>query len=262
MKQLNFFIDIDGTLIGGRHKKPSDRVVSAILKAKEGGCRFFINTARPHWLVPEDIFSPEIFDGICSGCGTYIFYKGKGIYQNFLSDEVVKQTVTELDKTFPPDFSMLIECYDTNYYYGAFIPWYLEAGFKKLDRIDDIGTVLKNINTQKLSFNKLSGEFKYEMFDGVKDKFDVMIHPSYAEIAPKGFNKGAALEITERELSLPHNSTVAIGDSLNDADMFRTAAISVAMGNAPDKVKALCDYVTDTCENDGVARAIEMLTKE
>lgn len=262
MKKLNFFLDIDGTLIGGGHRKLSEGVISAILKAKEGGSRFFINTARPHWLVPEKDFPPEIFDGICSGCGTCIMYNGKIVYQNFLSDETLRQAVSELDKTFPSDFSMLIECYDQNLYHGAAIQWYLNAGFKKLEKSEDIGTLYKNLKTQKLSFNKLSGEFSYEMFDGVKDKFDVMIHPTYAEMAPKGFSKGKAIELTESTLGISHDSTVAIGDSLNDASMFKYAAISVAMGNAPDNVKALCDHVTASVSDDGVARAIEMLTLE
>ncbi len=260
MKKLNFFIDIDGTLIAPGKRKISDRVILAILKAKEGGSRFFINTARPYWLIPKETFPSEIFDGICSGCGTYITYRGKLIYKNFLPDETVKKTVVELENSFPTGFSMLIECIDTNYYYGAVVPWYLDAGFKKLPSPNCIGATLKDLKAQKLSFNMQAGDFSYAMFDKVKDRFDVMIHPTYSEIAPKGFSKGAALEITEREIGFEHSTTVAIGDSLNDAEMFRCAAISIAMGNAPDNVKALCSYVTDTCEDDGVAKAIEMLT--
>ncbi len=262
MKNLNFFLDIDGTLVGGGNTKLTEGVISAILKAKEGGCRFFINTARPHWLVPEEEFPPEIFDGICSGCGTNITYRGETIYSSFLSDSTVKHVVSELKKTFPPDFSILIEALNTNIYCGADIPWYANRGLQRFNDINDIGTVFKDLKTQKLSFNKLSGEFKYEMFDAIKNDFDIMIHPGYAEIAPKGYNKGKAIQLTESTLGISHDSTVAIGDSLNDAEMFKYAAVSVAMGNAPDNVKPLCDYVTDTVSNDGVAKAIEMLTSE
>lgn len=270
MKQLNFFLDIDGTLIGGGDgklvdkvvKRVSDGVISAILKAKEHGCRFFINTARPYWLVSQKEFPPEIFDGICSGCGTHITYHGEVIYQSFLSDEKVKQVITELNKAFPPEFSILIEGLSTNIYCGAAIQWYKNAGFEKFSSPDDIGTVFKDLKTQKLSFNKLSGEFSYDMFKGVSDDFDVMIHPNYAEIAPKGYNKGKAIMLVESRLGISHESTVAIGDSLNDSEMFKYAATSVAMGNAPDNVKALCDHVTDTVLNDGVAKAILKLIED
>ena len=270
MKQLNFFLDIDGTLIGGGDgklvgktvKRVSDGVISAILKAKENGSRFFINTARPHWLVSEKEFPPDIFDGICSGCGTCISYRGELIYEKYLSDDAAKKAVNALKKTFPPEFSILIEGKDMNYYTGATIPWYLNAKFPSFTDANDIGTVYKDIKTQKFSFNKLSGEFKYEMFNYVKDDFDVMIHSAYAEIAPKGYNKGKAIEIVEDVRGIDHSTTVARGDSLNDAEMFKYAATSVAMGNAPDNVKALCDRVTAPVWEDGVARAIEALLKE
>jgi hydroxymethylpyrimidine pyrophosphatase-like HAD family hydrolase len=33
--------------------------------------------------------------------------------------------------------------------------------------------------------------------------------------------------------------------------------VGVAMGNAPDEIKAIADYVTDTNNNDGVLKALE-----
>ena len=47
-----------------------------------------------------------------------------------------------------------------------------------------------------------------------------------------------------------------IGDNFNDVSMIRDAGIGVAMGNAPDEVKAIGDFVTDTNVNGGVAKAI------
>ena len=264
MKKLNFFLDIDGTLLPHGKPKISEETFSAIRKAKEGGSRFFINTARPFWLVPEDTFPSDVFDGICSGCGTCVTLGGKVIYKQFLDDETLKHVITELDKTFTPNFSMVIECYGANYYHGTVFPWYLSPGYeyKNLGSASEIGTTLKDLNAQKLSFNKLSEDFTYEMFDSLKDDFDIMIHPTYAEMAPKGYSKGAAIKIAEKVLDIPHESTVAIGDSLNDAEMMKYAAFSVAMGNATDEVKSLCDLVTDTSENDGVAKAILKLINE
>ena len=50
---------------------------------------------------------------------------------------------------------------------------------------------------------------------------------------------------------------MAIGDDFSDIEMLRYAGIGVAMGNAPELVKASADWVTTTIEDDGVARAIE-----
>jgi hydroxymethylpyrimidine pyrophosphatase-like HAD family hydrolase len=49
---------------------------------------------------------------------------------------------------------------------------------------------------------------------------------------------------------------LAIGDSYNDVDMLRYAALGVAMGNAPQEIKDIADVVTSTNEEDGVAEAI------
>ena len=49
---------------------------------------------------------------------------------------------------------------------------------------------------------------------------------------------------------------MAFGDGLNDLTMLQTAAVGVAMGNAAPRVKKLTNYITDTNDNDGVAKAI------
>jgi hydroxymethylpyrimidine pyrophosphatase-like HAD family hydrolase len=38
--------------------------------------------------------------------------------------------------------------------------------------------------------------------------------------------------------------------------MFEHAGNSIAMGNATDDVKAVCSYVTERPEDDGIARAM------
>lgn len=40
--------------------------------------------------------------------------------------------------------------------------------------------------------------------------------------------------------------TIAIGDNVNDKEMIEFAGIGIAMGNAPEEVKAIADYKTDT----------------
>ena len=50
---------------------------------------------------------------------------------------------------------------------------------------------------------------------------------------------------------------MAFGDDFNDVDMLDYAGVSVAMGNAPDQVKLVADYICDTNNNDGMAKWIE-----
>lgn len=50
---------------------------------------------------------------------------------------------------------------------------------------------------------------------------------------------------------------MALGDSGNDESMLKKAGLGIAMGNAPDFIKAVADAVTESNANDGAAKAIE-----
>ena len=60
-----------------------------------------------------------------------------------------------------------------------------------------------------------------------------------------------------RLLSIPTSEIATIGDMANDLLMFAKSGMSIAMGNAVDEVKAQANFVTDTNENDGFAKAVE-----
>jgi len=80
------------------------------------------------------------------------------------------------------------------------------------------------------------------------------------EITNKQAQKGIALESFAKARGIDISETMAIGDNYNDVSMFERAGRSVAMGNANYEIKALCDVITDTNNEHGVAKAIlEML---
>ncbi|MDP4171960.1 MAG: HAD family hydrolase [Bacillota bacterium] len=76
------------------------------------------------------------------------------------------------------------------------------------------------------------------------------------EITSRDAQKGLALEAFVKEKGISLADTMAIGDNFNDVSMFKMAGRSVAMGNAPEAIKALCDVTTLTNEESGVAKAI------
>jgi Cof subfamily protein (haloacid dehalogenase superfamily) len=71
-------------------------------------------------------------------------------------------------------------------------------------------------------------------------------------------NKRSAVKcLAEEIMALRPENVMAIGDDFSDIEMLEYAGIGVAMGNAPDEVKACADWITSTIEEDGVAKAIE-----
>ncbi|WP_017660504.1 Cof-type HAD-IIB family hydrolase [Baaleninema simplex] len=81
---------------------------------------------------------------------------------------------------------------------------------------------------------------------------------TFFEAAHPDVNKGDAVRyIAEACLGLRPENVMAVGDNWNDLEMLKYAGIGVAMGDAPDEVKAIADWVAPTVEADGVAVAIE-----
>ena len=73
---------------------------------------------------------------------------------------------------------------------------------------------------------------------------------------PKRQKRVEAMEALFKHLGYGFESVMSLGDSALDADMISRAGIGVAMGNAPDDIKAQADYVTAPYDQDGVAEAV------
>jgi len=82
---------------------------------------------------------------------------------------------------------------------------------------------------------------------------------AWLDINPEGVSKASALELVRRRLFVEPAQTTAVGDQRNDIDMLHWAARSVAMGNAPEEVKAVADEVTLDVDEDGVVPVLKSL---
>ncbi|HMJ42581.1 MAG TPA: Cof-type HAD-IIB family hydrolase [Pseudolabrys sp.] len=83
----------------------------------------------------------------------------------------------------------------------------------------------------------------------------------YLDVTPPGHDKGTFVESMARRLGISTAAVATIGDMQNDLAMFKKSGLSIAMGNATDDVKKRATHVTTTNENEGFARAIEMILK-
>lgn len=86
--------------------------------------------------------------------------------------------------------------------------------------------------------------------------------PTNREITALDVNKGTALHKLCEYLDIPIQDCIAIGDSRNDLEMLSCAGYSIAMGNAKQEVKDMCDYITSPCSESGVAQAIQHILKK
>lgn len=79
----------------------------------------------------------------------------------------------------------------------------------------------------------------------------------FCEINKKGISKGKAVLDLAKHLGIDISEVICIGDSGNDIEMLKVAGLSIAMGNAENRVKSIADYITDTNNNSGVGKALK-----
>ena len=76
------------------------------------------------------------------------------------------------------------------------------------------------------------------------------------EINAAGVDKGTGLMELGALLGIRPEEIMACGDGDNDIRMLELAGVGVAMGNAEENVKAAADYIAETNDHEGAAKAI------
>lgn len=237
------FLDIDGTVMVNNAVPELD--VKAIDKARELGHKVFINTGRAYGFFPKELQEALEYDGVVCGLGSYIRIGDEVIYSSVLSCEVIHTIVNEM---YDKGLMILLEGEKRNIFMlkkdgedkGAYTP----------ETLPD--EVLLDSRINKITFGVLNDEQEKYLSQYVT----VFRHPNYSEVAQKGCSKSNGMKQVLEYYGTDISHCIAMGDSLNDSDMLGAAGISVAMGNAVDYIKSICDYVSVDADKGGVAVAI------
>jgi Cof subfamily protein (haloacid dehalogenase superfamily) len=105
--------------------------------------------------------------------------------------------------------------------------------------------------------------FQQLVHDAVGDRVQTFVQrsPRYmgtmCELLRHDANKWTAVLRLARLWGIAPEEICAVGDDVNDVPMLRHAGLGVAMGHAPDHVRAAADLVTGDHEQDGVAMLVE-----
>jgi Cof subfamily protein (haloacid dehalogenase superfamily) len=81
----------------------------------------------------------------------------------------------------------------------------------------------------------------------------------YLDVTPPGHDKGTFVAAMAARLGLPLEEVATIGDMQNDLPMFARSGLSFAMGNAADEIKRRATHVTASNEEEGFAKAVEVI---
>ena len=118
------------------------------------------------------------------------------------------------------------------------------------------GTLVVRSREEKAGAERFRHEFEGELTlsNTVTPAFPGV---DFINVVAPGVSKKGALEALVRHLGVPLDQVMAIGDGVNDMPLITSAGLGVAMGNAPDAVKAAADYVTLDADHSGVAAAVQ-----
>ena len=72
-----------------------------------------------------------------------------------------------------------------------------------------------------------------------------------------GIDKGTALVDLAREIGIAPSDFLAIGDSVNDTHMLKTAGVGITVANAHPDTRAVAQYVAKKGYGDGFVEAVE-----
>lgn len=254
-----FFLDIDGTMVLPLHQGGvSERLKNAIIKGREKGHLFFVNSGRALGYMSKTLLDSAPFDGVVSGMGAHIVYHGETIYRSVVDFETIKKVADFCEESGD---SIIFEGEPDGredggrYAYGD--SGFFQVKYTYKDK-EEFLKAIKEKTMIKMTLPYVPSE-EYSKF--LESIFDVAyVPPIYAEGALIGHDKGKAIKKTCDILSVPYENTVAVGDSENDRGMLKSAGISCAMGNATQQLKDICDIVCDSVLNEGCAALIEALT--
>ena len=76
------------------------------------------------------------------------------------------------------------------------------------------------------------------------------------DITKTGIDKAAAVRQLVDILGVDASHMIAAGDSYNDIPLLQACGLGIAMGDAPDELKDIADYIAPSVDDDGLAVAI------
>ena len=263
--------DMDGTLLDPSHKI-SQKTLDAIKRCAASGKTAALCTGRSVSELKEYLpgLCPYVRYAVCaSGALGWDLLENKKIFSDSMTPETAIKAM-DIAARFSPmthflsDYSIMQKSqweHLENYNMGQYRKLYESEA----TMVEDITEMYKSspFPLEKLNFYNRSPEARALLKDAIK-KEGLPVEMRYAETAslelsPLGVTKGTGLLSLCRYLGISPAEAVSVGDSENDTDAFKVSGMGVAMGNAPEAVKAAAGLVVSDNAHDGCADAIEKL---
>lgn len=257
-------LDMDGTLLNA-DKQISERNCKAIQRANDAGIKVILASGRPRTGLQK--YLEQL--GLTSTDDFVISYNGS-LVERVATNEVLHQTSlkgTDVKAVFALSQRFGVDIHAFSVKQGLIThrnnPWTdIEAKLNDIDSsVVDFNAIDDNedfIKIMMVAADKELTEAISKIPASLKEKYTVVRSADiFLEVQHPESNKGIAVEKLCEELQLSANEVMCVGDAENDHAMLSFAGTAVAMGNADEMTKAMCDYITKSNLEDGVAAVIE-----
>lgn len=262
-------LDLDGTLLGP-DKLLSAENAAALERAAREGIEIVPATGRFYRGMPQIIRDLPYVRYVITINGAQVFDVAR--QQTVCGSEIPWQRAVSVMERLD-GLPVIYDCFQNGW------GWMTQRLYDQVERYTENGhtlDMLRQLRTpvpelkaflkeraagvQKIQMFFQDMELRAAMLRSLPEEFpDLVVSTAIVnniEINSREATKGVALEKLAAHLGVPAAQTMAFGDDLNDIPMLRAAGIGVAMKNAAEEVKRAADYVTDSCDDSGVAHAM------
>ena len=252
--------DMDGTLLNS-DDKITDATVQAIKWAMDKGVVVTLSTGRPLQGVRKYIDQLGLECPVITYNGAVIAYSVTGEIL-FSQDMDIAEATKVFNLAIQKGVMFIV--WSQNKLYASEISekthFYEGITNTKANLLTDFEKVLENGITKMLWYDdsqvldEYIAELKSENF--LNTTF-TKSRAYFLEFFSNKVSKAVAMEKLGEHYGIRREEMIAIGDQTNDLSMIEYAGLGVAMANAVDSVKRVADYITESNNQDGVAKVIE-----
>lgn len=262
-------LDLDGTTFDSAGDI-SERTVAALEEAGRLGVHIVVSTGRSYASLPQHIKDVSGIEYAITSNGAHVnrMHTGEQIYSDFLDPEAVEE-VAVVKKETCADIEVFINgrAYTDESYYNdvkengcvyrnaAYVIWSRrpvpDVSSMMLEHRDEI----ENVNFIYPTLEMLA-EAKPRVC-AIKKATVTSSFPNNLEVGGPNTSKKTALLWLMDMLGISADELMCCGDAPNDIAMLELAGIGVAVANAWGGLKDHADYITDSNDDDGVAKAVE-----
>lgn len=246
--------DIDGTLFSHTlHKVPTSSL-EAIKKLQDKGIKVIICTGRSISLFNQTgiqkLFNP---DGFVSINGAYVTFNDQVVYKHTINKE---------------DVDALIK-YSKEYKFALSL---LDDNENNINFIDErVLSSLGKISIKVKEPTPYPSSYPHDVYQAIcfcSEEDEKKFMPTLPnckiarwdkvgfDVLPLTSDKANGIKHLLEYMGWKNEEIIALGDGPNDIEMLTYVTHSVCMGNGNDACKKVAEYVTDSIDEDGWAKAL------